>query len=167
MNCKVFRHNVTDWVSHHLEPDQAAAMQVHQDYCADCAQVAAQERALRAAWRALPDIQTPDISSRLHARLNVLTPARRFSFLSRPALAIMLTFALTGCFWSVTHPTDGRTDEPEDTSREAAVQKEPAGLKDMLTSVRWDSSNAGVTGQEPPAYNRTERALLLPGEKSR
>lgn len=96
MNCKSFDHNVADWVKGFLSSEEAARMESHQAVCSGCAKFAALERAMSAAWKAIPEPrEAPEMWPRIAARLERPEPKPRFSLWPRQ-LALGGSLALAG-----------------------------------------------------------------------
>lgn len=75
MNCRKFEDHLAEWASGRLNTEVQDQMARHSAGCAVCAKREAAERELRVTWHQLPTIATPDIASRLSARLAVPVPA--------------------------------------------------------------------------------------------
>jgi hypothetical protein len=162
MNCRQYRRELSDWATDRLSPAKHAAMVAHRAACPGCARYQQEEENFLATWREIPEVTPPDISLRLHSRINSSTPAlrvRRIGSIGYFAAASVAVCAMGYFSWMQIN--EGITRDTAAKSV-ALLPAEQLPLAEMLTEVRWRSSDERNLSDEPPSYNEETRALLLP-----
>ena len=162
MNCRQYRRQFSDWATDRLSPVKHAAMTTHRAGCPDCAHYQQKEENLLATWRAIPDVPAPDISLRLHTRINNTMPATRHRRIGYVAYLTAASAAVCVVgYFSLMQKNEEIV--PDSAAKSVALlPSEHLPLAKMLTEVRWRSSDERKLSDEPPSYNEETRALLLP-----